>query len=220
VSKDRIADLLWGVEPPADPSGSVEHYVAVLRRRLRRPGDQRTSIVLTDGSGYQLDVDSAWLDLAAFRCAVGDLTTWLQMDRVRDALRLSSAEVFADEPDAPWAVDVRREVVGRRCDLLVRAAELSLVDGDALSAARDAAGAIVVEPHLESAHRALMAAHYLHGDQARALEVYRVLRHRLVDELGVEPAPHTRELHEAVLLQSRTDEILRRVTVPQGLRSA
>jgi DNA-binding SARP family transcriptional activator len=220
VSKDRLADLLWCDEPPADPDGSVEHYVAVLRRRLRRPGRDEPSLVQTDASGYRLDVDSAWLDLAAFRGAAADLATWLHLDRVRDALRLSEAEPFADEPDSAWAMDVRREVSGRRSDLLVRAAELGLVDGDPLSAARDAADAIVLEPHLESAHRALIAAHYVHGDQARALTAYRSLRDRLVAELGVEPTPHTRALHDAILHHSRTDEVLRRLTVPQGLRSA
>jgi DNA-binding SARP family transcriptional activator len=139
---------------------------------------------------------------------------------VREALLLSEGEAFADEPDSDWAIEVRREIAGRRSDLLVRAAELGLADGDPLSAARDAAEAIVLEPHLESAHRALIAAHYVHGDQARALSAYRNLRDRLVVELGVEPTPHTRALHEAVLRHSRTDEVLRRLTVPQGLRSA
>jgi DNA-binding SARP family transcriptional activator len=198
----------------------VEHYVAVLRRRLRLAGDSQPSVVTTDASGYRLDIEATWLDLAQFRSAAADLTTWLHLGRVREALFLSEGEAFADEPDSDWAIEVRREIAGRRSDLLVRAAELGLADGDPLSAARDAAEAIVLEPHLESAHRALIAAHYVHGDQARALSAYRNLRDRLVVELGVEPTPHTRALHEAVLRHSRTDEVLRRLTVPQGLRSA
>jgi DNA-binding SARP family transcriptional activator len=220
VSKDRIADLLWGDAPPADPTGSIEHYVAVLRRRLRGRLREPVSVVQTEGAGYRLDVDRVALDLADFRCAVSDVTTWLRLDRVREALLLSDSEAFADEPDSEWAIDIRREVHGRRCDLLVRAAELGLADGDALTAARDASDAIVLEPHLESAHRALIAAHYLHGDQSRALSAYQSLRNRLVSELGVEPTPHTRSLHDAVLRHHRSDDVLRRLTVPQGLRSA
>jgi DNA-binding SARP family transcriptional activator len=128
--------------------------------------------------------------------------------------------VFAEEPDSEWANEARHEVHGRRCDLLVRAAELGLADGDPLSAARDAADAIVLEPHLESAHRALIAAHYLRGDQSRALAAYQALRRRLVNDLGVEPTPQTRAVHDAVLRHHRSDDLLRRLTVPQGLRSA
>jgi DNA-binding SARP family transcriptional activator len=220
VSKDRLADLLWGDGPPADPSGSIEHYVAVLRRRLRGRQRECVSVVQTEGSGYRLDVDRASLDLAEFRRAVADLATWMQLDRVRAALLLSEGDVFADEPDAEWAVEARREVHGRRCDLLVRAAELGLAQGDPLAAARDAADAVLLEPHLESAHRALIAAHYLHGDQSRALAAYQALRSRLVVDLGVEPTPHTRSMHDAVLRHHRSADVLRRLTVPQGLRSA
>jgi DNA-binding SARP family transcriptional activator len=220
MSKERLADLLWWDSPPAHPAGSIEHYVAVLRRRLHGRACPDRPIVQTEGSGYSLDVSRVSVDLADFRSAVADVSTWLHIERVRAALRLSESDAFTEEPDAEWAESIRREVEGRRCDLLVRAAELGLADGDALAAARDAAEAIAVEPHLESAHRVLIAAHYLHGDQARALAAYRSLRDSLVAELGVDPVPQTQGLHSAVLSHSRPDDILRRLTVPQGLRSA
>ena len=220
VSKDRLTDMLWGDAPPADPTGSIEHYVAVLRRRLRGRMRESVSVISTEGSGYRLDVERTTLDLEEFRRSVADVSTWLQLDRVRAALRLCEYEVFAEEPDAEWANEARHEVHGRRCDLLVRAAELGLGDGDALSAARDAADAIVLEPHLESAHRALIAAHYLRGDPSRALAAYQALRSRLVNDLGVEPTPQTRSVHDAVLRHHRSDDLLRRLTGPQGLRSA
>ena len=51
----------------------------------------------------------------------------------------------------------------------------------------------------EAAHRLLMAAHQAAGEPARALTVYERLRAALADELGVDPAPQTREVHLAVL---------------------
>ena len=220
VSKDRLVDLLWPTQPPVDPRGAVEHYVAVLRRYLERRSAVGGAVVRTEAAGYALDLDLVSVDLVDFTRAVADLTTWVSLDRVRDALQLSDAEPFADEPDAAWACDVRTDVAARRCDLLVRAAELGLAYGDPVTAARDAADAIATEPHLESAHRVLIAAHYVHGDQARALTVYQSLRRRLVAELGVEPTPHTQSVHDAVLRHSRPADILRRLTVPPGLRSA
>ena len=38
VSKDQLAHLLWGDALPQNASGSLEHYVSVLRRRLSPVG--------------------------------------------------------------------------------------------------------------------------------------------------------------------------------------
>lgn len=38
VSKDALADALWGMSPPNNVAGTIEQYVSLLRRRLRRSG--------------------------------------------------------------------------------------------------------------------------------------------------------------------------------------
>jgi DNA-binding SARP family transcriptional activator len=220
VSRDRLIDLLWESGPPADPVGAIEHYVAQLRRGLRGRTTSVPSVVRSESAGYRLDLDRVQVDLAEFTAAADDLRTWLSIDRVRDALAISRAELFEDEPDADWASETRDEVRRRRCTLLVRAAELDLAAGDPLAAVRDASRAIQTDPHDESAHRALMCAYYVRGDQERALAAYRSCRVRLVADLGTEPAAHTRSMHEAVLRQGRIPDVLRRLTLPEGLRSA
>ena len=51
----------------------------------------------------------------------------------------------------------------------------------------------------ETAHRLLMSAHLAAGEPSRALAVYDTLRAELSTELGVDPAPETRQAYLAVL---------------------
>ena len=52
-----------------------------------------------------------------------------------------------------------------------------------------------------------MLALYRCGRQAEALEAYREARHTLVEQVGVEPSPELRRLHEAILRQDASLEL-------------
>ncbi|MFD9437177.1 BTAD domain-containing putative transcriptional regulator [Streptomyces sp. NPDC060002] len=54
-------------------------------------------------------------------------------------------------------------------------------------------------PQHEGLHSQAMLALYRSGRQAAALDTYRRLRHRLIDELGVEPSPQLQRMHQAIL---------------------
>ncbi len=219
MPKDRLADLLWGDEPPRDADGAVEHYVAVLRRQLfGRRGPDRPAL-RTDPGGYVLDPTRVEVDLHSFLRVARDPAAWLDTCGVAAAIEASREELFEDEPYAPWADEARAEVARLRTDLLVRAAELALLDGDAGTAVRHATEAAAAEPHLESAHRTLVAAHYLQGDQARALGAFARCAATLRDDLGVEPAEPTRTMQLLVLRQASWGEVVAGL-VPLGLRSA
>src|SRR5262249_23730243 len=57
------------------------------------------------------------------------------------------------------------------------------------------------EPLRERLHAQRMLALYRAGRQAEALAAYRTARATLVEEIGVEPGPELRRLHEAILRQ-------------------
>jgi DNA-binding SARP family transcriptional activator len=211
VSKERLADLLWGEDLPADPPATLEHYVAVLRRSLHGRAHGGDSFVRTEVAGYRLDLDQVAVDFVEFMAAVRDPVTWRHPDAVGRALRLSASDLFEEEQGAGWAAQARAEVRRLRTDLLVRAAEIAVTDGDPVAAAGQAAAALAAEPHLESAHRVLICAHYLHGDQQRALDAYRACRTQLLADLGLEPARQTRDLHEAVLRQEAPTVLVARL---------
>ena len=75
--------------------------------------------------------------------------------------------------------------------------------------------ALVAEhPYQERAAALLMLALYRSGRQAEALEVYRTVRRRLSDELGLQPGQELRDLEAAIL---RQDDAL---TLPRQRPSA
>ena len=55
------------------------------------------------------------------------------------------------------------------------------------------------QPLREGLRAQLMLALYRAGRQARALEIYRQLRHELAAELGLEPGPALKRLEHAIL---------------------
>src|SRR5262249_28762084 len=66
---------------------------------------------------------------------------------------------------------------------------------------------IAEHPLRERLHAQRMLARYRCGRQAEALEAFREARRTLVEEIGVEPGPELRRLHEAILRQDPSLEV-------------
>ncbi|MFL5854115.1 MAG: ABC transporter substrate-binding protein [Solirubrobacteraceae bacterium] len=198
VSMDRLIDGLWGERPPASAPKLVQLYVSQLRKLL----GAETEIV-TRGRGYELRLPTERVDAARFEALVTEATDadGSAGRLAREALALWCGAALADVADEPFApAEIRRLE-----ELRLRAAELA-VEGDlAAGRHREVIGeldALVAEhPLSERLHAQRMRALYRSGRQAEALAAYRHARSVLVDEIGVEPGPELRRLHEAILRQ-------------------
>ena len=201
VPVDRIAEVLWADDPPAEPAGSVATLVSRLRRALG------SAVICGGHQGYQLggapgivvDLDEAARLTSRAERELGMAPALARMAAERAVGLLSPGTALSEEPYAAWAEPARDELRG----LLRRARHaLSgalLVTGDAHPAARAAGDAMTDDPFDEGAHRLYMSACAAAGEQAKALEAYARLRSRLAEELGTDPALDTRELHLAIL---------------------
>ena len=208
VSMDRLAEEIWGGDPPDGWVTTLQTYVFHLRRALE-PGRLRGAaggVLVTRGRSYLLRADREHLDAALFQDGFIAGRAALEAGRyaegaetLRQALDLWRGEVLADladyafiQPEAVRLEDLRLAALEARIE-----ADLALGRHDALTAEleRLAAG----HPLRERLHGQLMLALYRCGRQAEALACYRRVRDLLAGELGIDPGEPLQRLHGAVL---------------------
>ncbi|MGZ8648658.1 MAG: nSTAND1 domain-containing NTPase, partial [Solirubrobacteraceae bacterium] len=197
ITADRLIEGLWGDEPPRSAAKMVQNYVW----RLRKAGVE----ILTHGRGYELRIDRELVDVCRLERLVSEADRAAAAGEparaAREALALFHGEPLCDLIDEPFAdAEIRRLE-----ELRERAAELA-IDADLAAGAHEAVvteiDALLAEsPLRERLHAQRMLALYRCGRQAEALEAYRDARRLLVEEIGVEPSPELRRLHEAILAQ-------------------
>jgi tetratricopeptide (TPR) repeat protein len=101
-------------------------------------------------------------------------------------------------------LDALREVARKRW------LEARLALGE--EAAAQALALVAEQPLDERAHQLAMLALYRAGRHSEALDLYRALRARLTDDLGLEPGPETRDVHAKIL---RHDPSLTPAVIPR-----
>ena len=186
VATDRLIDELWGDEPPAQATKTLQVYVSQLRKAI---GADR---LVTRPPGYLLRVDAGELDLERFEQLAAEarkLPPRDARDRLERALALWRG---SPEPIVSHLDELRGAVYE---DWL----HASVESGDAVIPQLEKL--VEREPLRERPRELLMLALYRAGRQADALDLYRRTRELFVDELGIEPGPALRELEQAMLRQ-------------------
>jgi predicted ATPase/DNA-binding SARP family transcriptional activator len=200
VSRDRLVDVLWGVEPPRSAVSSLQVYVHGLRRALGPECIER------HGTGYRLHLDPAELDLSRFERLVDAATKALTAGRAADAaedlrraLALWRGAPLADLAGEPVHDAEAAQLEERRLRALelLHDAELALGRHDEL--VPELERLIASEPYRERFRAQHALALYRSGRQVDALAACRAARELLVDELGIDPGPELQELERRIL---------------------
>ncbi len=222
VSVDSIVDLLWPDGPPPGVGGTLQTYVAGLRRVLEpdRPARSAASVLVTAGGGYALIVPDEDLDAARFHSAVihsheaiapvqvlGErravATDRLEsiLDSIDEALRWWRGTPYLELVDAPAAVAERVRLERLRLLAQEDRAVVGLTLGRHAAVAADL-DVLTAEYPLHERLWALQAVALARsGRQADALDTLRRVRTLLADELGIEPGSELRSVQTAVLQQ-------------------
>ena len=132
VTKDRLADQLWGEALPKLAFAALENHVSVLRRHLDGVGRGR-DLVVTDRGGYRVADERIDLDLNRFDeriTAAGKAGTRMARELLNEAVQARArGEVLEDEPYAAWADELRRTYRARLLGVHIDAAESALPPG-------------------------------------------------------------------------------------------
>lgn len=213
VPVDRIADLIWGAQPPDDIAASIQTFVSVLRRRLVSDRGRARQLVVTEAEAYRFATDLVDLDLDRFDELLERSArepTRVARRSLEEALGLVRGDVLEDEPYAVWAHDLRGSYQGRVLGARLDAADAALAERDIAAALGHAEAATALDRFSERAQRLTMLAMYALGREHEALDRYRAYRTRLGEELGLEPAAETRALEAAVIRQDDVRSLLPR----------
>ena len=190
VSVDRLAEGLWGEQPPSSAAKMVQHYVSHLRRALDGNGVR----IVTRGRGYELQLLDGEVDAVRFE-------RLLEESRPRDALALWRGDALADLADEPFAAAEIRRLDDLRLLAAESAIEADLAAGRHAEVLGEIDALIAEQPLRERVHAQRMLALYRSGRQADALAAYRDARAALVEQIGVEPGAELRSLQDAILAQ-------------------
>jgi DNA-binding SARP family transcriptional activator len=201
VSRERLVEALWPEDPPKAAGTAVYALLSKARAALGHDllgarGDVRLALP-----------SDAWIDIEAARAGLHSAESAQalgQWGRAWGAAQISlfvARRSFLPGEDLPWVEPVRHEVD----DMYVRALEtyasaaLHVGGAELPTAERAARELIAAAPFRESGHRTLMRALAAQGNTAEAVVAFGAMREVLSDELGIDPSPASRALHEQLL---------------------
>ncbi|MFB4320204.1 BTAD domain-containing putative transcriptional regulator [Actinomadura sp. 21ATH] len=198
VAVDRLIDDLWGDRPPRNPMGTLQARVSQLRGIL---GGRDAVVHRPPGYALRADeVDAERFEALVVRAGETE-DPRARADLLQEALALWRGPAFADFQDAEFARAAIAGLEERRLAAVEELAGARLRLGEHARVAGELAELVERHPVRERLRGAYMHALYLAGRQGEALAAYEDLRATLAEELGVDPGPEIKALHQAILTQ-------------------
>jgi DNA-binding SARP family transcriptional activator/tetratricopeptide (TPR) repeat protein len=203
VPVDELADLVWSGAPPAGARDAVRALVMRLRRRLDQ---QAAARIVTRAPGYAIEVSSEELDASRFERLTRQAGDAIRAGRWADAAPVAAGALclWRSTPLADVPSDLLRDQwVPALEQLHLRALtchiEADLHEGRHEQLIPQLHELTARHPLRENFYGQLMLALVRSGRWAEALGVYQQASQALATELGVDPGPELRRLHERVL---------------------
>ncbi|HEY9379112.1 MAG TPA: AfsR/SARP family transcriptional regulator, partial [Jiangellaceae bacterium] len=208
VSADQLVDSLWGDDPPRSAANALQNHVLRLRKRLEPLRDGSPVLLVTDGSGYRLQIPDNAIDARRFerlvelgRRAYREGRADAAATTLREALALWRGLAYAELEFTPVGAAEAHRLDGLRLVALEDRIAADVDAGRAREIVAELESLVQEHPLRERFWQLLVLALYRSERQADALNTYARARDLLIEELGVEPSPELRRLHAQVLEQ-------------------
>ena len=208
IGVQALIEMLWGAEPPPSAVNIIHKYVGQLRRLLQPglPPRAAGAYLTRHGNGYRFAAGPETLDLVRFRGLVAEAQAHTRdgdhdkaLDRYAEALRLGHGVAGGGLADTTAARTVFVKLHNEFVDTVVIAARLAIRLGQPARLLPPLRHTAETDPLNELVHGSLVTMLAAVGHQAEALAVYRGIRERLAEELGIDPGPDLRNAYRAVL---------------------
>lgn len=197
VSVDRLVEAVWAGSAPR----SAWRQIAICVSRLRR--SLGAGVIETSSPGYLLRAESDRIDWLRFRALVtrarglagcGDREDAVLL--MREALALWRGNPFEDIRGLRYDVARMEE---SRLEALEACLELEIELGRHHQVIPELLALVAESPFRERVRAQLMLAQYRAGRRAEALRTYQETRRYLLEQIGLEPGPALRRLHDQIL---------------------
>ncbi|MFP4003731.1 MAG: BTAD domain-containing putative transcriptional regulator [Alphaproteobacteria bacterium] len=195
-SREHLATLLWGDRQDEQARQSLRQAISALRKML---GDAGSRILISSGDGIRCDTSAIRIDAVEFE----RLASEAGPEQLKKAIELFRGDLLASigavcEAFDDWLAGERLRYRNLAADALERFARHA---GDRITAPEIAGFAthlIKLDPLCEPAHGALMRHYHGRGQRALAMRQYQQFAALLQRELGLDPAPETRQIFEHI----------------------
>jgi predicted ATPase/DNA-binding SARP family transcriptional activator len=202
VAAERLAETLWGDEPPADPAAALRNQLSRLRALLAAAGADG-GVLHREPAGYRLAVEAAAVDsrrLEDLSARAGEVSApERRLALLDEALALWRGEPFGELAELPPFLAETARLRELHLALRERRIECLLALGRGAEAAAELPPLVDADPLRERPRALAMQALFQAGRRQEALAVFQDYRRRLSEELGLDPSPALRALHEEVL---------------------
>ncbi|AQA04502.1 regulator [Mycobacterium sp. MS1601] len=211
VAVESLLTAAWGDDPPTGARASLHSYVSNLRKLLATAGAGKDALVSAP-PGYRLSVPESDLDLGRFAAAKAAGVRAAAAGEFALAGRHLSAAL------AEWRGPVLEDLAGfefvdglatalneDRLSAVTAHAEAEIACGRAADVITALESLTAENPFREPLWAQLITAYYLDERQHDALDAYSRLKNTLAEELGIDPGPSLRALHQKILRQEPLD---------------
>jgi DNA-binding SARP family transcriptional activator len=201
AGKEAILEALWP-EHALNSGNDLLHQSTSALRRILEPDlpekfpsryisyeGERILLVLPQGST---------IDFVLFRQEMQAAIQSGSADRLQDAVRLYTGEIFPADRYAGWSDNLRESITALFQNGVLALARIYFVQmqyADALDCCRSL---LRMDPLNEEAALLAMRSHLELGAVTHAMRIYQTLEKNLMDDLGIEPGTELRALAESL----------------------